>query len=112
MVHSLTLFPRIFHYHGDKKYSFLGGIGLLVNIWVVKSPYLIFFHYFDLLVAQIQKWELFVPLSIFCLYRLVLHIWILDQHLEISVRGNSILVISQDKEFVAFKKAGRSVIKK
>ena len=39
-------------------------------------------------------------------------IWILDQHLEISVRGNSILVISQDKEVVAFKKAGRSVIKK
>ena len=68
VVHSLTLFPRIFHYHGDKKYSFLGGIGLLVNIWVVKSPYFIFFHYFDLLVAQIQKWELFVPLSIFCLY--------------------------------------------
>ena len=37
VVHSSTLFPRIFHYHGGKKYSCLEGIGLLVNIWLDKS---------------------------------------------------------------------------
>ena len=48
VVHSSTLFPRIVHYHGGKKYSCLERLGLSVNIWLENSPFFIFFHSFDL----------------------------------------------------------------
>ena len=52
VVHSITLFPWIFHYHGDKKYPSLGGIRLLVLVYLVgKIPLLYIFSSFNLLIA-------------------------------------------------------------
>ena len=52
VVHSITLFPWIFNYHGDKKYPSLGGIRLLVLVYLVgKIPLLYIFSSFNLLIA-------------------------------------------------------------